>query len=26
MQTGLDAYTAKLKELGVAAGSAGTAE
>ena len=26
MQTGLDAYTTKLKELGVAAGSAGTAE
>lgn len=26
MQTGLDAYTAKLKELGVAADSAGTAE
>lgn len=26
MQTGLDVYTAKLKELGVAAGSAGTAE
>ena len=26
MQTGLDAYTAKLKELGVAAGFAGTAE